>query len=324
MGWRGPMKTEDTRVCAACRAGLVGRYCHVCGQDSAAKPVPLKDMAIEVATSYSPLDGKAARTLAVLLVRPGRLLEAYREGAGSLYVTPLKLFVVATTLFLAVLNLSETTLFQFTWKVDRPGQPVEAVYDPESMAVTVAGATSQDRWLQPRIKPAIDPQVTAALERGAREGADEATRANMRYEIVTNAEQEKLAVRLSAWLPNVLWLLMPLYAVGLIPLFGRRRLFLEHVIFAMWAHAAAFVLAMAMAALNAWGANLSAALLTLPYLAYFTLAAARYYGTSLFGALWRGVVHLGFYVFLVLLPAVFVILATVTDWEAFRAWMSAP
>jgi hypothetical protein len=277
-------------------------------------------MAMQVATSYSPIDGKLARTLAVLAVRPGRLLEAYRSGAGSLYVTPLNLFVAATALFLSVLNFSDTTFFQYVWKLDEPGRAVHAVYDPETMDVSVVGATDEDRWLQPRINPAIDPEVTAAIETAARTATDEATRANMRLELAMNGEQEKLATRLSGWLPNVLWLLMPLYALGLIPLFGRKRLFLEHVIFAMWAHAIVFLLAMGMSAINSQGANLSAAWLGLPYLAYFTAAAARYYGMSPAQALWRGVAHLIFYVFLVLLPTAFLILATVTDWGAWWAW----
>ena len=316
--------TDGTGVCAACETPLAGRYCHMCGQDARARPAPLRQRAVEVATSYSPLDGKLARTIAVLALRPGRLLEAYRSGAGSLYVTPLKLFVAATALFLSVLNFSDTTFFQYVWKVDAPGRAVHAVYDPDTMEVSVVGATDEDRWLQPMIEPAIDPEVTAAIEAAAQNGADEATRANMRYELVLNAEQEKLATRLSDWLPNVLWLLMPLYALGLIPLFGRKRLFLEHVIFAMWAHAVVFLLAMGMSAINALGANLPAALLTLPYLAYFTIAAARYYGLSHLQALWRGVVHLAFYVFLVLLPTALAILATVTDWTAFWIWFQAP
>lgn len=316
--------TDEARICAACETALAGRYCHACGQDTRARPAPLRQMAVEVATSYSPIDSKLARTIAVLATRPGRLLEAYRSGAGSLYVTPLKLFVAATALFLSVLNFSDTTFFQYVWKVDEPGRAVHAVYDPETMKVSVVGATDEDRWLQPRIEPAIDPEVTAAIEAAAQNGADEATRANMRYELVLNAEQEKLAARLSDWLPNVLWLLMPLYALGLIPLFGRKRLFLEHVIFAMWAHAVAFLLAMGMSAINALGANLPAALLTLPYLAYFTIAAARYYGLSPLQALWRGVVHLIFYVFLVLFPTALVIYATVTDWNAFWIWFQAP
>lgn len=308
--------SEDAGLCAACETPLAGRYCHVCGQDSKAKPGPLREMAVQVAVSYSPIDGKLARTIAVLATRPGRLLDAYRSGAGSLYVTPMKLFVASTALFLAVLNFSNTTLFQYVWKVDEPGRAVQAVYDPKTMEVSVVGATDSERWLQRRIEPAIDPEVTAAIETAARNGLDEATRANMRYELVANDEQEKLAARLSAWLPNVLWLLMPLYALGLIPLFGRRRLFLEHVIFAMWAHAIGFLLAMGMAAINSSGANLAAPWLALPYLAYFTVAAARYYDLSLVQAFWRGVVHLLFYVFLILAPTALIILATVTDWNA--------
>lgn len=307
---------EKDRLCAACETPLTGRYCHACGQDSRARPGPLREMAVEVATSYSPVDGKLARTIAVLATRPGRLLEAYRSGAGSLYVTPMKLFVASTALFLAVLNFSDTTLFQYVWKVDEPGRAVRAVYDPDTMVVSVVGATESNRWLQPRIEPAIDPEVTAAIEAAARDGADEATRANMRYELLANDEQEKVATRLSGWLPNLLWLLMPLYALGLIPLFGRRRLFLEHVIFAMWAHAIGFLLAMGLAAINAQGANLAAPWLVLPYLTYFTMAAAQYYALSPIQVLWRGVLHLLFYVFLVLAPAALVILATVTDWNA--------
>lgn len=315
--------SDSANLCAACETPLAGRYCHACGQDTQARPAPLREIAVQVATSYSPIDGKLARTLAVLAVRPGRLLEAYRSGAGSLYVTPLKLFVAATALFLSVLNLSDTTFFQYVWKADEPGTPLQAAFDPESLEVTVPGATAQDRWLQPRIEPAIDPEVTAAIEARARTAPTEVERANMRYELVLNVEQEKLAARLSDWLPNVLWLLMPLYAVGLIPLFGRRRLFLEHVIFAMWAHAIVFLLAMGMSAINARGANLAAPWLALPYLAYFTVAAARYYAMSPIQALWRGVVHLTYYLFLVLLPAAIVILATVTDWGAYAAWFQA-
>lgn len=312
--------TAEPSICAACGSPLAGRYCHACGQDSQARPAPLREMAMQVATSYSPIDGKLARTLAVLAVRPGRLLEAYRSGAGSLYVTPLNLFVAATALFLSVLNFSDTTFFQFVWKLDEPGRAVHAVYDPDTMVVSVVGATAQDRWLQPKIEPAIDPEITAAIETGARTAPTEEARANMRYELVLNVEQEKLATRLSGWLPNVLWLLMPLYALGLVPLFGRRRLFVEHVIFAMWAHAIGFLLAMGMATINGQGANLAAPWLALPYLAYFTVAAARYYGMSPVQALWRGVLHLIFYVFLVLLPTAIVILATVTDWGAYWTW----
>ncbi len=313
---------EVSPACAACEAPLHGRDCHACGQDSRARPQPLRQMAVEVATSYSPIDSKLARTLAVLAIRPGRLLEAYRSGAGSLYVTPLKLFVASTALFLSVMNFSSTTLYQYTWKVDEPGAPLTVTYDRANYEVDIIGATETDRWLQAHVDTPIDPEVTAALEAAAASAPDAEHREAIRYEIVTDAEQALVTERLSAWLPNVLWLLMPLYALGLIPLFGRRRLLLEHVIFAMWAHAVAFLLAMGMAALNGRGANLSGGWLALPYLGYFTIAAARYYDMAWWSALWRGLVHLAYYVFLVLIPTAFIIYMTVMDWNAFWVWLN--
>ena len=307
--------------CAACDKGLFGRYCHACGQDSRAKPQPLKAMAVEVATSYSPIDSKMARTIAALLFRPHRLLNAYRSGAGSLYVTPLKLFVAATALFLALLNFSNVTLYQYVWKVT-PGQAQVASIDKDGLVV-VAGAKDESRWLQARIEPAIDPPILEALRKAQAAATSPSDRAAYAYEFSANEEEVKFAERVSAWLPNVLWVLMPIYAAGLMLFFGRKRLFLEHVIFAMWAHAVSFVLMMLLAGLNSRGANLPAWLLAFPYLGYFTIAAARYYETGWLSALWRGVAHMALYLFGVLLPAALIVYMTVLDWNVWWAWISA-
>jgi Protein of unknown function (DUF3667) len=308
--------------CAACETPLNGRYCHACGQDTRARPVPLRQMAVEVATSYSPIDGKMARTLAVLALRPGRLLEAYRAGAGSLYVTPLKLFVATTALFLAVMNFSGTTLYQSTWRVTSGQTPV-AVYDPVADMVVVNGADFQERWLKPQVRSPVDPAIGIALRQAEAQAIDNMARAAFRLEHSSLRTEELVNQRLSAWLPNVIWLLMPLYALGLIPLFGRRRLFLEHVIFAMWAHAVGFILLMGLAALNGRGLDLPPWAMLPPFFAYFTVAASRYYARPWWSALWRGVVHLIGYMLLVLLPVSMIIYMTGVDWSAFKAWMAA-
>lgn len=313
---------SDRSGCAACDTPLIGRYCHACGQDARARPAPLKDMAVEVAKSYSPIDGKLARTLAVLVMRPGRLLEAYRAGAGSLYVTPLKLFVATTAMFLAVMNFSGTTLYQSTWFADQGRTPV-AVFDPVADVVEVEGAVYTERWLQPHVEQPVDPEVAQAIRSAAVTAADPGARAAYRLEASSLRTEELMNQRLSAWLPNVIWLLMPLYAVLLMPLFGRRRLFLEHVIFAMWAHAVGFVAMMGVAFANGRGLNLPGWSVALPYLAYFAVAASRYYAMGLFAAFWRGVVHLIAYCLLVLLPVSLVIYATGVDWGAVGTWMLA-
>ena len=84
-----------TPACSACGASLHGRYCHECGQDAQARPRPLREWAAEAFSEANLVDGRTARTLTALAIRPGRLLEACRDGASSLYQTPTKLFRTA-------------------------------------------------------------------------------------------------------------------------------------------------------------------------------------------------------------------------------------
>lgn len=314
---------EPSPICSACGEHLLSRFCHVCGQDTRIRSRPVRALLSEVFSELSLVDGKLARTITVLAVRPGRLLEAYRDGASSLYVTPLKLFVASTALFLAVMNISSTTLYQYTWTVNEPGRPLTVFYDRENEEVRIEGTTQQDRWLQPLVETPIDPEVTSALAAAALDATDSAAREPILLEISSNADEARMTERLSAWLPNVLWLLLPLYAIGLIPLFGRSKLFLDHITFAMWAHAVAFMIAMGMAALNGLGAGLNGGLLAAPYVGYFTIAAARYYSMPVWQALWRALVHLVCYVALVLIPTGFVIYLTVMDWKAYLTWTGA-
>lgn len=121
-----------------------------------------------------------------------------------------------------------------------------------------------------------------------------------------------MSVRLTAWLPNMLWLLMPIHAWLLGVCFGK-RLFLEHAVFALWAHATAFILLILIAALNAAGAGLIAGIAIIPYLIYLTLGATHYYAVRWYHALWRSLLHTALYLLLVMFPAVTIIYLTVMD-----------
>ena len=114
---------------------------------------------------------------------------------------------------------------------------------------------------------------------------------------------------------------MPLYALLLMPLFGRRRLFLEHAVFAMWGHALAFGLLILLALVNKFNAGVPAWPLLIPYLTYFTIAARRYYGESWFQTAWKGAVHTGLYVLMVLLPAALVVSISTLDLDALMAYL---
>jgi len=310
-------------ACPACGVELAGRYCHACGQDALARPRPLRAWAAEAFSESSLVDGRTARTLVALAVRPGKLLEACRDGAGSLYQTPTKLFVVVTALFLLTLNFADVQLYQYVARVTDPERPVSARPDPDGATVHLDNATQGEVWMQKRVEPAIDPAVTAAIEAAARRAKTNTDRQNLLYENQSNREQALISERLAGWLPNAVWLLMPLYAVLLAPFFGRRRLMMEHLIFAMWAHVMAFSLLIALALANKFGARAPAWPLVLPYLGYFVLAASRYYGVGRLQALWRGAAHLALYVGLVLFPAALVVALSAMDLGALVAFILA-
>ena len=317
------MTAEGAQPCLACGAVLGGRYCHACGQDSQARPRPLRDWAAEAFSEANLVDGRTARTLIALALRPGRLLEACRDGSGSLYQTPTKSFVVATALFLLALNFSDVALYQYVARVTDPTRPVTAVADPDGATVHLGNVTQAELWMQRRVEPAIDTAVTAAVQAAADRATTELDRQNLLYENQSNSEQAIISERLATWLPNALWLLMPAYALMLAPFFGRRRLFMEHLIFALWAHVAGFSLLILLALANKFGASASAWPLVFPYLAFFTLAASRYYGVGRLQALWRGGVHLALYTGLALFPAGLAVAISAMDFEAFMAFLRA-
>ena len=308
--------------CAACGTGLNGRYCHACGQDTEARPRPLREMAYEAFSETSLIDGQGVRTLVALVTRPSRILIAYREGAGSLYASPVKIFVVVTALFLAVLNFSDVVIYQYVRQIE-PGAQVTARADPDGVTVHVTGASEQTRWMQRRVNVPIDPRIHQAMQDAAARADNETDRQNLLYEIQSDIEQEIISERLSAWLPNAVWLLTPLFALLLAPLYGRRRLFMEHLVFAMWAHVTAFTLLMLLALANRFGANLPAWPLAIPYLIYFTRAASRYYGMPMGSAAWRSVAHTALYLIFVLMPAAILVAISALDLQALAAFIAA-
>lgn len=301
---------ERSTACPSCGVALAGRYCHGCGQDAEARPRPLREWAAEAFSEANLIDGRTARTLAALAVRPHRLLEAYRDGSGGRYQSPTKLFVVVTALFLLTLNFSGVVIYQFVARVIDPAAPVGVRADPDGTTVHLTNVDQKELWMQRRIASPVDAGVTVAVAAEAEAAARPVDRDNLLSENQWNRDQVVIAERMAAWLPNALWLLMPLFALLLAPLFGRRRLLMEHLVFAMWAHVTAFGLLILLALANKAGAAFPAWPVVCPYLAYFVVAARHYYDLSWWGAAWRAVAHLALYLALVVTPAGLFVTAT--------------
>ncbi|MDT0630541.1 DUF3667 domain-containing protein [Rubrivirga litoralis] len=91
-------------VCAACGGGVVGPYCHACGER---RPRPederLGSFLREQFHEATSADGKLWRSLKALFV-PGKLTVEYFSGRRGLYVRPIRIFLVANVAFFFTLS----------------------------------------------------------------------------------------------------------------------------------------------------------------------------------------------------------------------------
>ena len=96
-------------ACPSCGGGLVGDYCHRCGEKRAgARDLTLGHFLREAAQELTSLEhSKLLRTLRALLFRPGLLPAEWVAGRRNLYVKPLNLYLAVFALSLFAFSVYE-------------------------------------------------------------------------------------------------------------------------------------------------------------------------------------------------------------------------
>jgi hypothetical protein len=96
-------------ACPSCGGGLVGDYCHRCGEKRAgARDLTLGHFLRETAQELTSLEhSKLLRTLRALLFRPGHLSAEWVAGRRNLYVKPLNLYLAVFALSLFAFSVYE-------------------------------------------------------------------------------------------------------------------------------------------------------------------------------------------------------------------------
>jgi hypothetical protein len=96
-GSAGP---QSRSACLNCQTPLEGRFCHGCGQEDRSSLFTLRQLIAEAAHELFDLDGKLLRSLRLLL-RPGALTIEYLAGRRARYVSPLRLYLIASLALVA-------------------------------------------------------------------------------------------------------------------------------------------------------------------------------------------------------------------------------
>ncbi len=231
--------------CHDCGAPLTGRFCAACGQKDEARIVPLGHLLHEVFHDLVHLDARFFRTLGALL-RPGLLTQEYLAGRRTRWFPPFRLYLLVSLLFFAVTALGPTaTRFQIT--------------TPASRAASNPGTAV----------PQAPGSLTARIEARAAK---------------INQDPAPFLAKLMSWLPRVVFLLLPLFALLLKLAYLRARiLYAAHAIFSLHAHALIFLVFTATRILGylPYLRSLRAVLLlALPV--YLLMAMKRVYGQGWF------------------------------------------
>jgi hypothetical protein len=92
--------------CANCGAVLHGRFCARCGQEDKPLDPPVRHFAKELAQELLDVDSRVLRSLRKLVFAPGFLTREHVEGRRVPWLSPLKLYLLASVAAFAMLALA--------------------------------------------------------------------------------------------------------------------------------------------------------------------------------------------------------------------------
>lgn len=231
------MSTHSSNRCANCGADLPLtqslRFCPHCGQETTLHPPSFWEFVHEFVGHYVALEGALWRTLALLLLKPGRLTREYFAGRRRRYVLPLRLYLSASFVFFVLVKLlgAGDLNLQFAGALDAQGRPVQVTSSPE-----YAAELQQARdCLEQRSACAWSDRLGARLQLQFAKAAD-----------APQATQQRLV----AMAPYTVFLMLPVFAAIVQLAYRSRRMnYGAHFVFSLHMHSFWFVALLAMSLL---------------------------------------------------------------------------
>jgi hypothetical protein len=267
--------------CLNCGATVMGRYCHVCGQENIEPKERFWHLVTHFFNDVTHFDGKFFITLKDLLLKPGFLTKEYMIGRRASYLNPVRMYVFTSAIFFllffsffkskepvkidATINgrtlaqidrMDSTTFAEFTTHIneesDRPGIPMTRV-EFRKYADTVFKIfldTSSGLHFTGKENASAREfdslQHTNAKEHSwlKRQLIHKELELNEKYH---NNKFEIFTAIKEAWmhsLPQMLWISLPLLALILQLTYIRRKQFyyVSHIIFSIHLYVFLFIM----------------------------------------------------------------------------------
>lgn len=268
---------SDSPFCHNCGIRLTGPYCAACGQKAVPLSVTLHEFLHELTYETLHVDGRLFQSIRRLLLSPGFLTREYIQGHRARWISPIRLYLIFSV---AYFGLSAMT----------------------GLRVGVYDRPTRDGW---RVSLGRAPELSVTLDND--ENAEDEAKALGFPSFAAMRDAVNRAI--FAWVPRVMFLLMPLFA-WFVALAYRRvdRNYLHHLIFAVHVHAvwfAAGAVAKAVELAMPMAGDLLEAVVVVFAIVYVVRAFRRVYGKVRFAFVRIAVVLAAYFaVFLIAFAAI--------------------
>jgi Protein of unknown function (DUF3667) len=288
---------HETGTCHNCTVPTLGPFCAVCGQERDTHRRSVYNLIRDLIEDIVSFDSRILRTAGALLLEPGEIPKAFREGRTVRYMPALRLYFFISLAFFLLLSTAGIAIVQFEVtatpvKLTRDANgnyfmpnPAYEKDDPDSRMLKPLIPVSKDRATRPgglfdfttnehffsrigayrsRLTPTQRAQLmednsfrveVVPLSKASAEDKAKIEKAKKLggtikknvYSGISRLAADPAALNgpLTVWIPRVLFLLLPLYALLLAVFYWRQRrkfYFVDHLIFSLSVHTFLFVL----------------------------------------------------------------------------------
>jgi hypothetical protein len=139
------LKTDHAHgatVCGNCGTKLLGAYCYVCGQSGDDHRRALWHLVEEALEGLFHFDGRLLATVPALLFRPGTISARYLKGQRQRFVTPFRMYLISSVLFLIAVSLVMGDLGKVNLNVAAPKGGAASIEETQRRLQAAANDTA--------------------------------------------------------------------------------------------------------------------------------------------------------------------------------------
>ncbi len=225
--------------CPNCDEVLTGQFCLTCGQKDFNMLRPFWTLLEDTLGDLFSFDSRFFGTIIPLFLRPGYITREFNRGRRVKFVPPFRQYLVISIIFFLLLVSFDIQLFE-----------TEDIVIDDGSQTTDAGiiAPGGERTVD-EILDEVNNEIAKANKGLEKNNVDDEKQFNINpVDIIDGlkkvwADPKLLNVVLADWIPKLMFLMLPLFALFLKLVYIRRKkYYIEHLVFSMHYHAFVFLL----------------------------------------------------------------------------------